>query len=40
MSLPAGIAVSQWGYQRGMVIGLITTGLGAWLFYPAATLLS
>ena len=40
MSLPAGMIVSRWGYHRGMVVGLMTTGLGAWLFYPAATLLS
>jgi FHS family L-fucose permease-like MFS transporter len=40
MSLPAGMVVARWGYQRGMVAGLLTTGLGAWLFYPAATLLS
>jgi len=40
MSLPSGMIVARWGFQRGMVVGLMTTGLGAWLFYPAATLLS
>jgi FHS family L-fucose permease-like MFS transporter len=40
MSLPSGIVVAKWGYQKGMVIGLAVTGLGAWLFFPAATLLS
>jgi MFS transporter, FHS family, L-fucose permease len=40
MSLPSGIVVAKLGYQKGMVIGLAVTGLGAWLFFPAATLLS
>ncbi len=40
MSVPAGMLVARWGYQRGMVAGLMTTGVGAWLFYPAATFLS
>jgi MFS transporter, FHS family, L-fucose permease len=38
MSLPSGMIVARWGYRFGMVAGLVTTGLGAWLFYPAATL--
>ena len=40
MSLPSGLVVAKWGYQKGMVIGLAVVGLGAWLFFPAATILS
>jgi len=38
MSLPSGKIVSLLGYQRGIVIGLLTAGLGTVLFYPAASL--
>jgi FHS family L-fucose permease-like MFS transporter len=38
MSLPSGMIVARWGYRFGMIAGLVTTGLGAWLFHPAATL--
>ncbi len=34
---PAGKLIELFGYQRTMVIGLITTALGAVLFLPAAT---
>src|SRR5271170_8123692 len=34
MSLPAGKVITWIGYQRGMVLGLLTTGLGTLLFYP------
>jgi MFS transporter, FHS family, L-fucose permease len=40
MSIPAGKVVSRVGYQRGIVVGLSTAGVGALLFYPAAALLS
>ncbi|XHR27327.1 MAG: sugar MFS transporter [Chthoniobacteraceae bacterium] len=40
ISLPAGKLVSVLGYQRGMVAGLSTCGVGALLFYPAAAFLS
>jgi MFS transporter, FHS family, L-fucose permease len=40
MSLPAGKVIAWIGYQRGMVLGLLTSGLGTLLFYPAATYLS
>ena len=36
VSLPSGAIVQKLGYQRGIVIGLITAGLGCVLFYPAA----
>lgn len=35
-SLPSGWLVERVGYQRGMVTGLLTAGLGCVLFYPAA----
>ena len=40
MSLPAGKVIAWIGYQRGMVLGLLTTSLGTLLFYPAADYLS
>lgn len=40
MSLPAGKVIAWVGYQRGMVLGLLTTGLGTLLFYPAASYLT
>ena len=36
MSLPSGILVDTVGYKRGIVIGLVTAGIGTLLFYPAA----
>ena len=35
-SIPAGKILARVGYQRGIVIGLVTSGAGALLFYPAA----
>src|SRR5271163_2185658 len=35
-SIPAAKIIDAIGYQRTMVTGLITMGLGAFLFYPAA----
>jgi len=37
VSLPAGSIVRRWGYQRGMVVGLVIAAMGCALFYPAAT---
>ena len=36
-SLPAGKLIDWVGYKRSMVIGLLTMGLGAFLFIPAAS---
>lgn len=40
MSVPSGLIVSRIGYQRGIVVGLTVTGLGALLFLPAAAMVS
>jgi FHS family L-fucose permease-like MFS transporter len=40
MSLPAGKLIAWTGYQRGIVIGLVTAAAGTLLFCPAATYLS
>jgi FHS family L-fucose permease-like MFS transporter len=39
-SLPSGRLLASVGYQRGIVLGLALAGVGALLFYPAASLLS
>ena len=36
VSLPSGKIVEKIGYQRGIVVGLVTAGIGTVLFYPAA----
>lgn len=36
VSLPAGMLVEKIGYKNGIVIGLVTAGIGCLLFYPAA----
>ncbi|PXW99464.1 FHS family L-fucose permease-like MFS transporter [Sphaerotilus hippei] len=36
VSLPAGWLLQRLGYQRGLVVGLGTIGVGCLLFYPAA----
>ncbi len=36
MSIPSGWIIGKIGYQKGIVVGLIMTGLGALMFYPAA----
>lgn len=36
MSLPAGKIISKIGYKNGIIVGLITAGIGCALFYPAA----
>ncbi|MEQ8578283.1 MAG: sugar MFS transporter [Balneola sp.] len=35
-SIPGGKIISKIGYKKGVVIGLLTMGLGCFLFYPAA----
>jgi len=40
MSLPAGRIIGKIGYKSGIVLGLTIAGLGALLFYPAASFLS
>jgi len=36
LSIPGGKLISRMGYQRGILVGLATAGLGCLLFYPAA----
>src|SRR5512136_3038134 len=36
VSLPSGFIVEKVGYKRGIVIGLVTAGIGCLMFYPAA----
>ncbi len=38
VSLPAGKVIARVGYKRGILIGLVVSGVGALLFYPAASL--
>lgn len=38
LSIPAGALLARLGYKRGIIIGLLTAGLGCALFYPAAEL--
>lgn len=38
VSMPAGWLLQRIGYQRGLIIGLCTVGVGCLLFYPAAGL--
>lgn len=38
VSLPSGYITQKLGYKKGIVIGLITAGIGSLLFYPAAGL--
>lgn len=40
VSLPSGILVEKIGYKKGIIIGLVTAGIGCLLFYPAAGLRS
>uniref|UniRef100_A0A832DHZ7 L-fucose:H+ symporter permease n=1 Tax=Ignavibacterium album TaxID=591197 RepID=A0A832DHZ7_9BACT len=40
ISLPSGKLVERVGYKKGIVIGLITAGIGTLIFYPAAGLRS
>jgi FHS family L-fucose permease-like MFS transporter len=36
ISLPSGFLVERIGYKRGIVVGLITAGIGCLMFHPAA----
>ena len=36
ISIPSGFIVEKVGYKNGIVIGLVTSGIGCLLFYPAA----
>jgi FHS family L-fucose permease-like MFS transporter len=38
VSLPAGKVIALIGYQRGLTVGLVLAGVGALLFYPAASI--
>jgi FHS family L-fucose permease-like MFS transporter len=40
VSLPSGIIVEKIGYKKGIIVGLITGGIGCLFFYPAAGLRS
>ena len=40
VSLPSGMIVEKIGYKRGIIIGLVTAGVGCIAFYPAAGLRS
>jgi len=40
VSLPAGRLLEKTGYQKGIVAGLLLAGIGCWIFYPAASVLS
>ncbi len=40
MSIPAGWVVGKIGYRKGIVLGLVITGLGALMFYPASIMIS
>jgi len=37
LSIPGGNLISRIGYQRGILVGLATAGLGCLLFFPAAS---
>jgi MFS transporter, FHS family, L-fucose permease len=36
VSLPSGFLVEKIGYKKGIIIGLLTAGVGCLIFYPAA----
>ena len=38
LSIPAGYILTRIGYQKGIILGLITMAIGCFLFYPAASL--
>lgn len=38
LSIPAGYILSKIGYKKGIILGLITMGVGCLLFYPAASM--
>lgn len=38
MAVPAGLFIKRFGYQKGIIFGLVLFAIGAFLFYPAAKL--
>jgi FHS family L-fucose permease-like MFS transporter len=40
ISIPAGMLIEKIGYQKGIVVGLITAGIGSLMFIPSANFLS
>lgn len=40
VALPAGLFMTRFGYKKGIILGLILYALGAFLFYPAAEMMS
>ncbi|WP_298247907.1 sugar MFS transporter [uncultured Christiangramia sp.] len=38
LSIPAGYILSKIGYKKGIILGLVTMGIGCLLFYPAASM--
>ena len=40
VSLPSGLLVNRLGYKNGIIVGLVTAGVGCVLFYPAASVRS
>jgi FHS family L-fucose permease-like MFS transporter len=38
MAVPAGLFIKKYGYQKGIIFGLVLFAFGAFLFYPAAKL--
>ena len=38
MAVPAGLFIKKYGYQKGIIFGLVLFASGAFLFYPAAKL--
>ena len=38
LSIPAGYLLTRIGYQKGIILGLLTMAIGCFLFYPAASL--
>ena len=37
VSIPAGLLLKKIGYKKGIIIGLLTMGIGCLMFYPAAS---
>ncbi|WP_431844519.1 L-fucose:H+ symporter permease [Pedobacter immunditicola] len=40
MAIPAGMILKKWGYKISMILGLVVFAIGAFLFVPAANMLS
>lgn len=38
VSIPGGLLIARIGYKKGVIVGLLTMGVGCLLFYPAAAL--